>query len=383
MRQGRVFKRSGGWAFVVDVNLPGAPRKQRTQSGFRTRAEAVAAMHGVQESLRTGSYVNPDRVPLGMWMREVWLPAVKGQLRPTTWDSYEAYFRLYVLPRLGEVPMQSLTRSHLRLFYADLEANGAVRGGGLNRKTVHNVHLMLLKAFNDAVDDQLLPRKPAERAHRAGPNRFQITTWTAPQLRTFLEHAQSDRLYALWRLAAATGMRRAELLGLRWRDVNQERLRLSVVQTRLKAGGTTYFDVPKTPRSRRSIALDPVTVEILRRHQVRQSAERLALGPAYVDHDLLFCHRDGSPLDPDGTRARFYRLSAEAGLPRIRLHDLRHTHATLGLLADVHPKIMQERLGHSSVAFTLDIYSHAVPTMQDQAAQSFSDLIDSEGRATR
>ena len=242
---------------------------------------------------------------------------------------------------------------------------------------------MLLKAFNDAVDDQLLPRNPAERAHRAGPNHFQITTWTAEQLRTFLTAVQDDRLYALWRLAAATGMRRAELLGLRWRDVDLERTRLSVVQTRLKAGGTTYFDAPKTPRSRRSIALDDVTVEILRRHRVRQHAERLAVGPAYADHDLIFCTHDGAPLDPDGTRARFYRLSDLAGLPRIRLHDLRHTHATLGLLADVHPKVMQERLGHSSVAFTLDIYSHAVPTMQDQAAQSFSGLIDNEGRATR
>ena len=174
-------------------------------------------------------------------------------------------------------------------------------------------------------------------------------------------------------------MRRAELLGLRWRDVDLSLGQVAVVQTRLKANGTTYFAGPKTQRSRRTIAIDGATVDVLKRHRAAQARERLAFGPLYEDNDLVFCFRDGRPLDPDGVSQRFQRHAREARLPVLRFHDLRHTHATLGLMADVHPKVMQERLGHSSVAFTLDIYSHAIPTMQGEAASKVAALLDRPG----
>jgi integrase len=378
MRQGRVFRRGKSWSFTVDVQPPGAPRKQLTRAGFATKSEAIEAMHEVQESLRVGRYVEPSRLTLGEFLVKMWLPAVKSTVRPTTWDSYEAYIRLYIVPRLGEVPIQAISRGQLMIFYAELEQNGRIRGGGgpLSSKTVHNIHVTLLKAFGDALEDQLVVRNPAVRAHRTSAERPLMRTWTAEQVRTFLHHVHDDRLFALWRVAVTTGMRRAELLGLRWRDINFDGGQLAIVQTRLKAGGTTYFAGPKTQRSRRTIALDPRTLDILRRHRASQAAEKLALGTAYEDNGLVFCFQDGKPLDPDGVRLRFARHIRDARLPVIRFHDLRHTHATLGLMADVHPKIMQERLGHSTVAFTLDIYSHAVPTMQEEAAASVARLFD-------
>lgn len=377
MRQGRVFRRGKSWSYVLDVNPPGASRKQRTKSGFGSKGLALQALHDVQESIVVGRYVAPINMCLGQYLTEMWLPAVRSSVRPSTWTAYEAYIRLYVVPRIGDLPLQTLTRNQLRIFYGELELNGRVRGGGgLKRKTVHNIHVTLLKALGDALEDQLISRNPAVRGHRGGLDRPVINTWTAQQVRTFLRHVAEDRLFALWRLALTTGMRRAEILGLRWSDIDMAGGQLAVVQTRLKAHGTTYFAGPKTQRSRRTIALDQVTLDVLRRHRAAQARERLALGPAYQDHDLVFCFQDGRPLDPDGVTQRFQRHAREARLPELRFHDLRHTHATLGLQADVHPKVMQERLGHSSVAFTLDIYSHALPTMQGEAAQKVAALFD-------
>lgn len=377
MRQGRVFKRGKSWSYVVDINPPGAPRKQRTKSGFSSKALALQALHDVQESIVVGRYVAPINMSLGQYLTELWLPAVRSSVRPSTWTAYEAYIRLYVVPRIGDLPLQTLTRNQLRIFYGELELNGRVRdGGGLNRKTVHNIHVTLLKALGDALEDQLISRNPAVRGHRGGIDRPTINTWTADQVRAFLRHVANDRLFGLWRVAVTTGMRRAEILGLRWCDVDLTANRVAVVQTRLKAHGTTYFAGPKTQRSRRTIAIDQVTADVLRRHRAAQARERLSLGPAYQDHDLVFCFADGRPLDPDGVTQRFQRHAREAHLPVLRFHDLRHTHATLGLMAEVHPKVMQERLGHSSVAFTLDIYSHALPTMQGEAAQKVAALFD-------
>ncbi len=378
MRQGRVFRRNNGWVYVVDVNPVGAPRKQRTKSGFRTKPEAQTALHEVQQSIVVGRYVAPMHMTLGQYLTEMWLPAIRSSIRPSTWTSYEAYLRLYVVPRIGDLPLQTITRNQLRILYGELETNGRVRGGGgLKRKTVHNIHITLLKALGDAEEDQLISRNPAVRAHRTGADdRTQVNTWNAQQVRRFLRHVANDRLFALWRLAVATGMRRAEIIGLRWRDVDFAAGQIAVVQTRLKANGTTYFAGPKTARSRRTIAIDPVTVDVLRRHRAAQARERLALGPSYEDNDLVFCFANGQPLDPDGVTQRFQRHARHARLPVLRFHDLRHTHATLGLMAEVHPKVMQERLGHSSVAFTLDIYSHAIPTMQGEAAQKVAARFD-------
>jgi integrase len=377
MRQGRVFRRGKTWSYIVDVSSPGGPRRQQTKGGFPTRGAALEALHALQHNVVTGYYAVPSKVTLATYLTEIWLPAVRGSVRPGTWTSYESYIRLYVMPRLGAVPVQSLTRAQLRLFYADLETDGRTRGsGGLSRKTVHNVHVTLLKALGDAVEDQLLARNPAVRGHRLGVDHADVTTWSSEDVARFLTHVRDDRLFALWRLASLTGMRRGELCGLRWRDVDLANRQLAVAQQRLKGNGTTYFAAPKTRRSSRTISLDAATVDALHRHRVAQARERLAAGETYDDHGLVFCLPTGVPLDPDGLTQRFNRHVRESRLPRIRLHDLRHTHATLGLSANVHPKIMQERLGHATVAFTLDIYSHAVPTLQQDAAAKLAAVID-------
>jgi integrase len=199
--------------------------------------------------------------------------------------------------------------------------------------------------------------------------------WSARQLDDFLAHVRDDRLYAAWRGAAMTGLRRGELLGLDWDAVDLDAGRLAITRTLIEGKGAPRFSEPKTKRGRRSVALDAGTVEALREHRERQLDERLAWGAAYRDHGLVFCREDGTPIWPRTFSRFFDHHVRDAGLPKIRLHDLRHTHATLALEAGVHPKVVQERLGHATIAITLDTYSHAIPAMQEDAAAKIAALL--------
>ena len=215
------------------------------------------------------------------------------------------------------------------------------------------------------------PSAKAERDSRRGAMR----TWSSEQLRAFLAHVAEDRLAALWHLAATTGMRRAELAGLRWQDVNLEAGRLAVSRGLVSVNYAVTESGTKSGKVR-VVDLDPATVAALREHRRAQAAERLALGAAYQDRGLVFCREDGEPVHPERLTVMFRRHVAAADLPPIRLHDLRHTHASLLMAAGVHPKVVQERLGHHSSAFTMDTYAHVGAGLQAQAAAAFADLLD-------
>ncbi len=208
-----------------------------------------------------------------------------------------------------------------------------------------------------------------------------MQTWDAEQLRAYLQHVREDRLFAAWFLAATTGMRRGEVLGLRREDVDLTAGTLAVRQAITAVGYRVVVTEPKTERSRRRISLDPATIAALRDHLKQQAKERLAWGPAYRDQGLVFAKEDGSPVHPDEFSKAFQRRASDAGLPRIRLHDLRHTYATLALAAGVHPKVVSDRLGHSTITLTIDTYSHSIPSLEEQAANAVADLIiGGEGR---
>jgi integrase len=372
---------AGAWAYVIDMAPKGAPREQRRRGGFATKSAALEAMHGIQSAIAGGTHVETSRQTVGLYL-EAWLAGIRSEVRGGTWRGYRDNLERHVAPRIGTLPLQSLTPNRVRALYAELATSGRLRdGAGLAPKSVHNVHLTLRKALGDAVRDRLLPTNPADHAHRLPAERQEMHTWTGAQLGAFLARVRDDRLFALWRLAGTTGMRRGEVLGLRWRDVDLEGGRVAIVQQLSRGAKGVAFGPPKTAKARRSVALDGVTIAAIRAHRRRQKEERLAFGPGYVDVDLVFARADGVALDPDGVTGAFERLVRRAGLPRIRLHDLRHTHATLALSAGVHPKVVQERLGHSNITTTMDVYSHAIPAMQEDAASRVAALVDGEAVA--
>jgi integrase len=375
-----VIKRGKSWAVVVEVGRdPNTGKRVRKwHSGYRTKRDAERARIEILSRLDHGTYVSPDRRTVGSYLEGDWLPAVKARLKASTWDSYSRNIRLHISPELGPIPLQALTATRLNEFYASLISEGRRDGnGGLAPKTVRYLHGIIRKALADAARWNLLQRNVADQAdpptiRSTAP---EMKTWTADELAQFLDFVSDDQLYAAWVVAATAGLRRGEVLGLRWIDIDLNASRLSVQQTLVSVAYETRFSVPKTARSRRSVSLDATTVAALRAHRKRQLEERMSWGQAYRDSGLVVTREDGTLVHPDRFTQMFDKHVKDAGLPRIRLHDLRHTHATLALAAGVHPKVVSERLGHATVAFTLDVYSHAVPALQEEAADRIAALI--------
>jgi integrase len=373
-------KGTGRWYVVLDLDRDGTGRRrQKWHSGFRTKREAEKGLTALLATQDTGTYVAPQKITLGEYLADRWLPAIEATVRPTTFAGYRAHVRVYVNPALGSIPLQSVTTDQLNAFYLQLHRAGGRDGAALAPATVRRVHATLHRAFRDAMSWGYLNRNPAAPAvkpKQRSPGSVEMKTWTVADVRRFLDHVQGDRLFPAWRLAASTGLRRGELLGLRWQDVDLDTGRVSVRQTLTTVGNKVAFGEPKTARGKRNIALDGVTIGALRMWRARQAQERLTFGQAWHDTGLVFSREDGSLIHPDTFSFWFDRQVRAAGVPRIRFHDLRHTHATLALQAGVPAKVVSERLGHATVAFTLDVYSHVIPALQEDAAERIAALVD-------
>jgi integrase len=259
--------------------------------------------------------------------------------------------------------------------YTELLSSGSRRGtGGLSARTVGYVHRVLSHALKDAAVAGLIVRNPAGVVKPPGSPRPETSTWSAEDVSAFLRFVEADRLYALWALLATTGMRRGEALGLKWDDVSLDGCRVTIKRGLVLAGAKVLESPPKTKSGGRLVMLHPRTTDALRAHRKQQLEERIAVG-GWEDGDWVFTTEVGHYVYPDRITKRFGQLVEEADLPRIRLHDLRHTVATLALTAGVHAKIVQELLGHSSITVTLDTYSHVTPGIHEKAALAIGTLI--------
>lgn len=387
--------------YVVTYDRAATPTRKWSRK-FDTRAEAERHRDEIAGSVRRHEYVEPSRRLFKEFVDE-WSAASKARYRPSTFMSYSDKLRLHVLPTLGGVALSDIDAPTLNALYGRLLASGRqdhLGGGALSVRTVRYVHTIIHRVLKDAVRWGLLTRNPADLASPPSAGRAtspELRVWTADQLRTFLAQSRVhrgrggavgiDRLYAAWLVAATTGLRRGELLGLRWRDVDLDHGRLSVRQTvgmvMREGKRVVEYGTPKTDQSRRGIALDDWTVAALREHRERQNTEREKAGDAWHDEDLVFPGRDGRPFNPEHFWREFVTRCARYGVPRIALHDLRHTHATLALQEGVHPRVVQERLGHSTIAITLDVYSHVLPNMQEEAAAKIGAALFGQSASTR
>jgi integrase len=371
----------GTWYFVADVGVDPATgtRRQVRRRGFRTRKLAEDTLKDVFAESRDGDYVEPSAQPLRVYL-EKWLASVAANRKASTAAMYAHKMRRYVIPRIGAMPLRAVDAATLDVLYAEL----LLRGGRndtdgnlqpLSEQTVAVVHRILHRAFADAVRRRTIRNNPAGDAvvpRSRAPREMQA--WSSDEVRAFLDHVAADRLHGFWLLAATTGMRRGEMCGVKWSDLNLDAGQLVVRRSRVPVTGRKVVEsTPKSDRSR-VVALAASTVAGLRAHRKRQLEDRLAWGEAWQDTGYVFTNENGSPLRPDAVTRAFNGHVKSAGLRPIVLHGLRHSHATLGLAAGVSVKVMQERLGHANLATTL-AYTHVIPGMQEEAAATVERLI--------
>lgn len=372
------------WAFVVDAGRkPDGSRRQVKRMGFESRAEAEDALTELIGSINSGTWVPPSRLTVADYLMERWLPRTRTTEK--TRADRELHMRVYVVPRIGGRILEDLTGDDLTYMYDDLAVRGRTRGPhpelgmGLSPTTIRRIHTQLHKAFADAIRWGLLDRNPCDRADPPSTSevkaraRASRQTYTWDQLRRFLEVAEQDRLFAMWHLFVTTGMRRSEMAALLWRNVDLDAGLVSVTRAAVEVGGQVHErELTKSSSSRRAIELDDTDVKILRQHRKRQLEEQLAVLGEWRDPERVFTSPVGGRLyPPDITRA-FHELTEAAGLPRIRLHDVRHTFATLMLKSGEVTKVVTERLGHSTTAYTQDAYQEVMPGMQREAARRFN-----------
>jgi integrase len=354
--------------------LTGRERRRWHPAGIcETQARLLAAELA---AARASDRPQRSSLTVAVYLTQRWLPIKKLSLRTSTWDGYRRNVELHVVPTIGRVPMRHLRVDHLERLYAHLRDGGrADKAGGLDDKSILEIHTVLRRAFDDAVRRGLILSNPAAIAH--APKRRPLASgasraWNAQQLRAFLDITVGHRFQAVLWVAANTGMRRGELLGLRCGDVDLDAARLSVNRSLVSVGYALHESRGKTRTARRCIDLDARTVDMLR-----------AACASRDDDAYVFARDDGSPYHPQLLSDGFKKLVHRSGLPRIRLHDLRHTHATLLLKAGVPIKVVSERLGHSTPGFTMATYQHVLPGMQAEAAKTFAELLAPLPASTR
>ena len=357
--------------------LTGRERRRWHPVGHdRHEAEQLAVRLDHERDAAPAAPTGP--VTFGEYLTNTWIPHKRRQVRATTAYRYAWFVDRYIQPAIGEILLRRLRSDHLDTLYDTLANTGGRDGNGLAPKTVLEVHAVIRAALEYAIARRLVDRNVAfhTRSRRRPPASSAARSWTAAELGTFLGAARGQRLYPALHLAAHTGMRRGEIVGLKWCDLSVTHARLSVSRTLQNVGGRPVEFGVKTRTSRRSVELDRTTLDELRRWRCQLGHDGLPCGA----DDWMFCNTTGRFLNPESISQLFDRIVQRSALPRVRFHDLRHTHASLLVADGTAIKVVSERLGHAHPAFTMHTYQHLLPGMSSAAAERFATLVATAGR---
>jgi integrase len=368
-RRGTIKSRSSG-SYRIRYSLGRDPvsgkRRFGTATVRGTRKDAERELTRLLRTTDTGERVDPSRMTVGQWL-DLWLDTIRAEVSQKTHESYAEIVRCYLKPALGSARLDKLAPSQIQKAY-----NSWTRQDGkpLSPRTHRYIHVILKSSLARAVEQQSLARNPADIFSTRLPKveRKELTTLTVEQSAHLLESIKEAHIYWPVLLALTTGMRRGEILALRWKNVELDRGTLRVMESLEQTKAGLRFKAPKTNRTR-AIALPAFVIDELRHLKRVQAETLLRLGIRQSGETLVCCREDGEPKQPGSVTGEFARLTRKVkDLPRVRFHDLRHSHATQLLADGVHPKIAQERLGHSTITTTMDLYSHVTDTMQADAA---------------
>ncbi len=373
------------WAIVLDTGRDASgKRRQRWHTVQGTRRDAERELARLVHSINTGEYVEPNKLTVAEYLARWLADYAKPNTSTRTYERYAEIVRANINPVLGHHKLTALQPLHIQDFYSYALTSGRRRGtGGLSAQTVLHIHRLLHGALRQAVRWQLLVRNPVEAVEPPRAKRHEMRVLTEVETAQFVNAAEGALVYVPVLLGVTTGMRRGEIVALTWANVDLKADTLTVTRSIEQSKTGIAVKTTKTKKGRRTIPLPSLAVTALRKHKAEQGREKLRLGPAYQDEGLVCAGPDGTVWKPDSLSAAFQRFVRNHKLTRIRFHDLRHTHATQLLLQGVHPKVVAERLGHSTIVVTLDTYSHVVPGLQEEAARQLDRALRKAIRETK
>jgi integrase len=367
--KGHIRERSPGhYAVILDLADPATGKRRRKWHSFTgTKREAQIECARLIAQLQGGFYAEPSRVTVAEFLNR-WLEHIRPQIAPKSHERYSEIARKNIAPLLGKVALTKLTPIAISKAYANALTSGRRNGkGGLSPRTVHHMHRILKQALGQAVRWQMLTRNPADATDPPKVERKRLETYDIAQTASLIEALRGSRMFVPTILAVLCGLRRGEILALRWRNVDLTAGALSVVESAEQTKTGVRYKEPKSGRGR-NVALPETAIQELKAWRVRQAEELFRVGERASQETFVVTQADGTPIQPRSLTHEWVRLLSKTSLPRIRFHDLRHAHATHLLASGVHPKVASERLGHSKVGITLDLYSHVMPGMQEDAA---------------
>jgi len=397
--EGSIFKRSDGkWCGVVTNGRDNEGHLKRQYYYGRTRQEVADKILTVQNEIKTGTFIEPTKIKVGEWL-DLWLQEyMRPSLRLTTYSSYEDTIRSHIKPTLSDIMLRELRPEHLQKLYNEKYKRGRVDGkGGLSARSVRYIHVIIHESLEQALKTQLVVRNVSDATTLPRQTKKDIRVFTVEEQLKFTETAENDSWGTAFKLDLASGLRLGELLALKWSDIDFKegvlKVRNSLARVRTfenednksnneptndpeKRVSRLIFQEPKTKSGKRNIPLPENILEELKEHKLMQENEKSFMGEAYADCGLIFCTHYGTPIEPRNMMRRFYQLVNDAGLQKTNFHSMRHSFASRALEAGIHPKIVQEMLGHANISMTLDIYSHVMPELKKDAAAKLNHLFD-------
>ncbi|MCM3020091.1 site-specific integrase [Priestia megaterium] len=362
-------KTTGKYYFIVDIGrdeLTGK-RRQKKKRGFTTKKEAEKALAVVLNELNLGTFIEPQLIDLDSFIRE-WFVERQTQLAKSTLKNHKCLYRNHLKPKLGHYKLQDLNPIVLQKF-----TNSLVADSSLSHNSIRKLLFLMNQLMKKAHGLKLISENPLIHVNIPREVKSEMSIWDLKQVNYYIANAKQNRYYTIVLMALLTGMRKGEILGLRWRDIDFEKQVVYIRQIydgyakELKVGAKTASGV-------RSIHIPDMLVNQLKKERKKVLSNKLKQGMAYNDYDLVNCTKFGNPLDSSTLSKRFKNHTKKLGLPVIRFHDLRHTHVTMLIQQNVNVKVISERVGHSSIQITLNQYSHVLPSMQQEVADKLNTL---------
>lgn len=392
--EGTIYQRADGtWCAQITTGvdpLKGTPVRKTVYG--KKREDVKNKLIEIQNQVRTQTYADPGKMTLGEWL-DTWLEEyMKNSIRQTTYDSYFVQIHKHIKPAIGHIKLKELETTDLQRFYnAKLERGRAdkyknekgeivTREGGLSPRTVRYMHQVIRGALAQAIEEHKLVKSPADAVKLPRDPKKEMKTLSKDDVKVFLEHAKKYRYYAAYYLELASGLRRGEILALRWKDVDLNENTVKVSRHLVRVKGGFIFQEPKTEKSKRSVEIPEDAIKVIKAHMARQKVEIAKAGELYENRDnekerLLFATELGKRLDPKNFTRDFQGCLKQAGLEKVRFHDMRHTYATMMLEAGASLNAVQEQLGHHSPTFTAEQYGHVTKKMKKDAANIMGDIL--------